>query len=252
MYILARHLSEKLDRILGIRGNTGSGKSTSAPLGALNVDVLKAALKKGYKVLNSQLHPEAAKIFERFLQGIIKTLTINFCLNSRLIEPEDMESWILKPAKQRGVSAEIKDFEVPLSTSLLRALTRDPYGKDPCSSLEIIIDGFVRLRRDRATIIARIKDDKAVTNYELCFKQGSSRILVAHKKDSEFKIFDQALYDECMRVPSKDEINQLINQIITPDLIQQAISDGDIYSHQSVTLEPFLGKTLAEANAHRT
>ncbi len=247
IFIRARQLSYQLDRILGVRGNTASGKSTLVPYGALNVDDLKAGLKKGYKILNSQVHSEAAKVFETLLEEIIKRLPMNYCLDARLIEPDYVESSILLPAQQRNILAEVKDYEVPLDTSLLRVLTRPTYGKDPCPSLEAIVDGYIRLRRERATVIDLIKKDKNVIHYELLFKQGSTHILVAQKKEGEFKILNEKLFNECLNLPSKDEINFLVNQIITPKLILTAIDDHVIYPHQFLSLLPFLGKSLGDS-----
>jgi hypothetical protein len=240
-------LSSHLKKILGWRGNTGSGKSTVAPEGSLNVDHIKAGLKRGYKFLNPQIHPEGAKIFEKLLEEIIKKHRMNYSLDARLIEPEYLESSIILPAAQRQVPAVIEDYEVPLTTSLLRVLTRDRYGKDPCPTLEAIVDGYIRLRKDRAEVIKKIKDAGYVESYHLFFKKGSKRVVVAVKKEGEFKILNEALYNESLREPSKEEIEGVVKQVISLESICQAIDEVDIYPHQGVLLMPFIGMSFIEA-----
>ncbi len=45
------------------------------------------------------------------------------------------------------------DLEVPLLTSLLRVLVRNPFGKEPCVELSAILDGYKKIREDRLRLI---------------------------------------------------------------------------------------------------
>lgn len=266
-YIRARVISDTLhNRILAVRGNSCSGKSTFAPEGSLNVDQFKAALKmnrktlENWKVLNGQIHGEVAILFEKFLGNIATMVALNYCLDSRLIKPEFMKNEVLDPARARNidaeiinfdrtskVAAEIIDFEVPLLTSLNRVLTRPTFGGEPCPSLEAIEQGFINLRKERAGIIKMIKDDKIVQSYELHCKVGQLRILVAAKRNGEFEVYNPSLYDECLREPLPGEIKAIKDLPITPESIKEAVRQHDIYPEQADMLKKWCGLSYAEA-----
>ena len=246
-YVEAKELSKTLTGLGGARGNSGSAKSTVAPEGALNVDKVKAGLKNEHPALNSQIHSEAANVFERLLQEIIGKTSMNFYLDARLIELKHLESSLLNPALTRGTTADIADFDVPLATSLMRILTRPPYGKDPCPPFEAILEGFIGIRRERGSIINHLKDNPVCKRYELYYKQGPVRHLVASKEEGKFKVHDEARLQRCLEVPSSEEIAAIIEKPLTESDLEQAVQNQDIFAHQKELLRKYLGKTLQEA-----
>lgn len=199
-YIEARSLAEQLPGIGAVRGNIGAGKSTYAPKQALNVDHLKAQSRRVYRgERNHQIHPEYAEVFRRFLHEVAYQKKLNYFLDSRLLYPADLEENILAPARLRDVPASIQDFDVPLTTSLERVLKRQVGGDDPRPSLEAIVSGYIYLRQYRRQII------EAVDNYELYYKGER----VAYKKEGELHILNREAYEECLRVPTREEADAL-------------------------------------------
>jgi hypothetical protein len=188
-----------------------------------------------------------ATLFERFLDAIKDTTTLNYCLDARLISPRYMKSCVIDPARKRGVDAVITDYEVPLLTSLNRVLTRDPYGKEACPPLDAIVDGFVRIRQERGNIIRLIRRNKVVKSYELYMKRGDARFLVARKRHGRWSILDNGLYKECLRVPTKAEVRDLLTRKITPKVIERAVSQKDIYPVQKEMLQKWSGYTYEDA-----
>ena len=51
----------------------------------------------------------------------------------------------------------LKDFDIPLLTSINRMFKRTPTGKEPLQDLKIIEDGFKETRKNRKMIIEYIK-----------------------------------------------------------------------------------------------
>lgn len=250
-YILLRAASQTLDHIIAPRGNSCSGKSTIVKVRSLNVDHFKPPLKRNYKILNGQVHrKEAAPLFEKLLEFIRNKVSINYCLDSRLIYAGDLEKDILAPARKRNVPVEIIDLEVPLLTSFNRLLTRPTYGKEPCPPLEALVDGFAGLRRERINVIRLIESEELVQNYELYCKIGQQRILVA-KKQGKINVIETDLFKECLRVPSEEELSRIKKLQITPEIIERAVEEHDIYPEQVEMLKKWCGLTYEEAiNLH--
>lgn len=251
--IAVRLSSESLTSVLATRGNTAAGKSVFAPRNSLNPDNFKAFLKRNgeERLLNIQVYEEGTNLFWRFFKEITKG-TVCYSLDARLIETEYLESNVINPAKSRKVAAKITDFEVSLSTSLMRVLARPVYGEDPCPSLEPIVSGYIQLRQYRHEIIDRIKNNATVTDYQLLYKNSNGDvILVARKKEGIFEILDDNLFAESLHVPLNEEIVKQVDQIITPQLIEKAIAEKDIRENQRIQVERWIGYSLADAiNLH--
>jgi hypothetical protein len=50
-------------------------------------------------------------------------------------------------------------------------------------------------------------------------------------------------------VPTEAEMDEIANQILTPELILKAIDDQCIYAHQAAQLIPYMGQPLAKSVA---
>lgn len=257
-YILARSLAERLGasepagRIIAVRGNSGCGKSTYMRRlagflmkGILNPDPIKAVMKRGL-FLNAQVHEEVSDFFfYRYFKEIAAKTRLNFILDTRLIDLETVESDFINPAKLRGCKAKLIDIDVSLLTSLNRVLTREPFGAEPCPSLEAIIDGFIRIRRRRAGIIERIIKEEIVTEYELY--SGSRQRLVAVKTNNVFMQIHPELFNKCLKEPMPEEIDEMLKRVIDDAYIDRAIARGDIYEDQKNCLEKWRGRTIKQA-----
>jgi len=147
---------------------------------------------------------------------------------------------------------DIIDLEVSLPTSLLRVLLRNPLGKDPCPSLEAIVGGFERIRKHRAHIIKKIRQESAVKKYELyCFTKlfhdRCENLLIAKKVGDRLAIFHDDLFAKSCELPTKKEIEDQVSQVITADLIESAIASEAVPASASPKLEIWQGMTLSEA-----
>ncbi len=199
-----------------IRGNTGSGKSTylyelfHTHSGFLSLDPLKAFLKRNVKLTNVQVYEEANALFANYLNGIFKQKALRFIFDSRLLAVDYIQKHVLSPAIERGEEVKFIDLDVPLFTSLVRSLSRDPYGKEACVPSDAIARGFLQIRKERAALISLMKNNPQVTSYKLY----QDTTLVAEKKADGFYIYNQEKYEECLRLPSEEEIKACLDTVI--------------------------------------
>ncbi len=266
---LSKRLHPKAPSIWAVRGNSGSGKTyylahdrslqhaldeKGSLSGSLNPDTFKACLKRispftPPHLVNNQVHEEGAALFARYQQALSQeALKLSLILDTRLLYVEDLKAHVIEPTRKRGGKAYLIDMDAPLLTSIHRMLIRDPFGKDPCVVLEAVIQGAVRMRENRLSIIEEVKKESLIKRYQLYHSGATgSTQLVAEKKKGTFKILMKESFKECVRPPSKEEIQQQIQQIISTEHIDLAIARLDIPCHQRPLLEKWKGKTIEEA-----
>lgn len=231
--------------IMAVRGNTGAGKTCGLKQreGVLNPDSIKWSLRRGTKIKNSQVHFEGAGVYDHYFDEMAAKDDFLFTIDQRFIELEDLYYYVINPAKEKGCSAKIKDFDVPLEASLLRVLTRDPKGENPCTHVEVITDGFRRIRKNRKDIIEAVQKENAVKKYKLIYLGE----VIAEKKGDEFLIQNVELLNKCLQEPTDMEIEATLDRVIDEALIEEAVEMKYIYPKQRDLLNKWLGKTLHEA-----
>lgn len=247
-FILAKALSDctLAQIILGVRGNTASGKSTllGHKKGILNTDPIKRLLKEGTKIRNSQIHVEGAMLFDLCFDEIAHHTTLNYIVDLRLIKLKDIEDYLIIPAKKRNIHVVLSDFDVPLLTTLNRVLKRDPRGEDPVPSLKPMIEGFEGIRENRLKIINFIENDDTIQEYNLYYLNK----LVAKKENGKIIPIDQTAYDECLRVPSKQEVEECLELTIDDKYLRKAVKRGDLEYHEALKIaERWKGKKVRDA-----
>lgn len=222
--------------------------------GILNPDILKAAIKKLQGgTLNTQVHDEGASAFQQLFKEIAERES--YILDKRHLTPHEIITNLVEPARKGGRSVWLYDFDISLTTSLIRILTRPLHGEDPCPDFEALVNGFISARRYRAQVASLAMQEKAITKYELyatsqqCLVAEKNRENCSFKQDCEefLSIYDPQLFEECLKEPTYQEIEKDFSQIIDDSFITEAISRGDICYEQCETLEKWKGMTLKEA-----
>ncbi len=238
-----------------IRGNTGSGKTSllqeifktaldqTEELPVLSLDPLKYFLKKQLKLTNVQIYEEANALFSNYLNGVFQQKALRFIFDSRLLTLDYIQKNVISPAEKRGEEVRLIDLDVPLSLSLVRSLVRDPFGKDSCVPPEAIEWGYLKIRRERAALIATIKEHPQVTSYKLY--QG--QVLIAEKGANGFQVYSNELYEESLRIPTQTEMDECLNRVIDATFVDEAVLQKQIYPSQREALTKWSGKTVGAA-----
>jgi len=266
----AQHLSEVMEHsplqgiIVGTRGISGAGKSTflkrnllpllisdggfeeieSLMQGILNPDILKAVFKKLLgDALNIQVHEEASKAFKQVLKKVVNSGC--YMLDRRNLTPQEIVADLVDPAKEGNRTVWLYDFDIPLSTGIYRILARPKYSEEPCPEYEALIDGFLFLRHYRNHVLELVLKEEAIGKYELY--STTEQKLAAQKIDGGLYILDPDLFAECLKVPTFQEIEDELSQLISDESIDEAIANGVISPDQRALLEPWRGMTLKKA-----
>ncbi len=254
-FILAFSLSKEIslnrvievgaNNLVGARGNTASEKSTALGnlLGILNTDPIKKELRIGTNFRNHQVHVEGAMIFDLCFNEIKKHTALRYIVDLRLIRLKDIKRYLITPAKNNKCTVIMSDFDVPLVTTLVRVLNRNPRGKDPIPSLQVMVDGFKALRRKRAKVVKALEAEEVVEGYVLYF-QGK---IVGKKKNGKMIQIDPLGYKKCFQIPSDNEIEDCLESIIDNDFIDKASERNDLRSNDYAFLDTWKGKSLREA-----
>lgn len=266
-FIKALTLSSQLDGdiIKAWRANTCAGKSSEADFqGCLNVDNFKAPLKRRTTpdarpyLVSKQVHDECSALFyynyrkeiaEHPIRYKCRSIFLSYVLDSRLLTLHELEECVITPAKMRNCPAHVVDLDVPLKTSLNRVLvTRDPYGTSPCVSTEVVKSGFIRLRQHHAAIVERVIQENLIKSYKLFFTSAEgSKKLIYEKQEGRFTVYAENEFNESKRVPSEEEIRLTLDQVITPQYIEEAIARGDVRSETKPAFTKWIGYPLAQA-----
>lgn len=267
--ILSRTLSARMSNVVvALRGNTGVGKShliqeslkhyflpkylreslhehDDFVHGVLNPDRFKAILKKidGSSLLNGQVHLEGRLIFDRLLEILTKhpSAILGAVIDTRLLTLEDFRS-VLAFSQSRNSRLEVIDVEAPIWYSILSVLNRELFGKDPCVPFEVIKDGFIKARANRREFI-HASTHKRV-NYTLfqLAPTGDYIPMMRKGESDDCPLFLSSNIEECFRVPSEDEMDEIANTVITEELIQSL----EMPRNKKV-LEQWIGHTVKDA-----
>ena len=255
-YILARSLAERMPTfselkgnsgtqgIVAARGNTGAGKSQALgdESGILNVDPVKRGLREVTSVTNKQSHTEGAMLFNCLFVEFTNNIN-RYIVDLRLLDIESLNRYVLNPARMHQTPVMIQDYDVPLFTSLNRVLKRNPRGKEPCPSLDPIVMGFQKIRENRREVIRLIEQEELVKEYHLHYLGKK----VASKVDGEFRILDEELFEECLQVPTGDEIEAMLDRVIDDSYIQEARARRDLRVEELECLVRWKGETVRNA-----
>lgn len=215
-----------------IRGNTGSGKTTflrnlfNTNSGFLSLDPLKAFLKRNIKLTNTQVYEEANALFANYLNGIFKQKALRFIFDSRLLSVDYIKKYVIDQAELRGEEVRLIEIDVPLYTSLMRSLMRDPYGNDSCVPTDAVVWGFMHIRKERAALIALVKEHPRITSYKLHMGEE----LVAEKTPAGFHIYNPEKYEECLHIPTQAEIDECLKTEVDGKTIKDAL---DAHAYQT-------------------
>ena len=249
--IMARSLSERLTLkyqhpvLIAFRGTTGSRKTTHIKKkvgeltgGVLNLDDLKEGIRGG-DLRNSQVHPALAEYFNRkFYRELADNTNLSIVRDSRLSDYIDVVNEVICPAKLQGRVVKFTDLDVKFESSANCALGRISNGKeskDAVPDLDGIKNGFLRIRKNRRQIIRLLIEEEIVDEYEL-YHKGE---LVAAKINGRFRAKEDKhhLIEECLREPTTEEMEKLLNRKIDQKYIQEARDRKDLYEGQYKRLE---------------
>ncbi len=245
LHVNALAYSKTAPGITGARGNTGAGKSIGLEdhPGILNPDSIKWPLREDTEIRNKQVHPEGSMLFGLYFGEMSQKEDFRYTTNKRLIDLDRVYKYVINPAKEKGCPAIIKDLDAPLIASLMRVLTRDPRGVDPCPALDAIVDGYKGIRKHRGKVITAALTEEIIEEYRLTYLGEA----VAIKKNDDYEVLDEEKLAECLRVPTDEEIEAILNLVIDEALIEKAVTNKYIYDHQSDLLKKWIGCTLRDA-----
>lgn len=251
--------SNNLRDCVGVRGNTGTSKSTSIrkilagdDKGVMNPDQFKKMLKtkpgpfKEALVLNSQVHFEGAYLFDDVHQEIKQEKLLPFVLDMRLLTVKVIQEELIQPAKTKNLPVILHDLQSSsVACSLVRVLTRATLGPDACPHFDPIIDGFKQSILNRKDVLDLVKKEDLIKEYKLILDDK----LICEKKDGIFSFYDHQSLVFCTELP-KDIDTQLsheLERLITEDFITDAVEKSYIFPEQKKLLTPWIGITLGEA-----
>ena len=267
---LSKRLNNEVPSVWAVRGQAGVGKSYSIandPMfqnavdengkatGSTNPDYFKHFLKRMTRILNrlfctnAQIHFEGIHLTNRYLHELAtKSLNTSIIVEYTLTSPRLLQSNVLIPVQLRNGKAMILDIDATLLTSMTRVLTRDPYGMDPCVVLWALKEDFIEARQKRREVIEILVNDNRIAYYKLyAHDSNGTRHVVAEKRDGVFKVYSEELFRESCTVPTPEEIDRQLKQVITPAYVDQAIARGDISQDKRPMLDRWLGYTLEKA-----
>ncbi len=241
--------SNFLDTILGVGGNSAAGKTTlTKGHTVVSVDKWKYLLRRGTEILNSQVNTEGANRFNAFLKFIIEETDLKYTLDLRFLEPKFVMDNIIEPARLRGGDCGKMIYLIrPLKTSLLRMLTRSPYGEEAAQETWIVTSGYKAMHANFAAIINLMNSEEALSHYDIYFKLGLADECIARKREGEIEILNPELFEKCKIVPTDEEIKLIEETVITNQMIEEAVLSRDIFEEQAAGLKQFIGQKLGEA-----
>lgn len=237
--------TRKMAKLVGARGNSGSGKSTAFMHEkiVLNPDSVKFGLRRGTKIKNYQIHNEGSLLFKKCFEEIERNSTLNYTIDLRMKTLDDIKKYLIYPAIRRNCKVVLSDFEVPLLTSINRMFKRNPTGKEPLQGLDPVLDGFRGIRTHRTAITEYIKNENIIEEYNLYYLGK----LIAKKSNGAIIVLDEDSYKKCFEIPTNQEIEEILNTPIDDKYIKDALERNDLRVEESVVLERWIGSTVKQA-----
>ncbi|MBN9686398.1 hypothetical protein JYJ93_28500 [Corallococcus sp. NCSPR001] len=284
----AQALSDRLEpnTVYALRGNTAAGKTTAVKndpflqsrilgannelSGALNPDPIKAQIVEAAsgKLSTSQSHVEGSTLSQRVETEMLSRPNSSVVYDKRFAGPTDIPR-MLAAVGDRNVK--IIDLEVPLETSSVRVLMRDPGTADPLVPFKAVKDGFDGVRRYRAELLAGrphgpdgtggfegVFGNEKITDYKLLVTDSSGKqVLVAEKRAGKVYLPDtpekQALYEKAALGLPDHEIDRVKKTIIDDAFIDRQVraTPPAFTKKMRARLTEYKGKTLEQAlDAH--
>lgn len=195
-------------------------------------------------LVNNQVHAEGTSLFHRFREGIRKQArnASVFIHEGRFSTIEELESAVLNPATKRHNEISILHFTVSLNRSLQCVLSRNPFGKDPCPSSKDIVRGSQQSYLHLKTLVELVKSTPAIKYCAFySIDKNGAHHLVAEKREGAFTIYSDELFEPGFKVPSLEEIERQLNQVISAEYLQGVPED------YRVSVRRWQGAPLAQA-----
>ncbi|NNB88732.1 annexin [Corallococcus exiguus] len=275
----AQTLSDRLEpnTVYALRGNTAAGKTTAVKSdphlkskvldehgelsGALNPDPIKAKIAEAHdgKISTSQAHVEGSIISQRVENEMLSRPGSSVVYDKRFAGESDIPR-MLKAVEGRNVK--IVDLEVPLETSSVRVLMRNPGTADPLVPFEAVEGGFKGVRQNRLELLMGregefqgVINNPKITDYKLMVTDNTGKqVLVAEKRNGTWHGPDtaekQALFDRAVMESPAAEAARVKNTVIDDAFIDRqvgAITDPGFAQKMRARLTEYKGKTLGEA-----
>ncbi|MFI5343298.1 MAG: hypothetical protein ACHQUC_03660 [Chlamydiales bacterium] len=227
--------------VIATRGNTGAGKSSQLSKylqdknfngEIINPDDIKADLKTidGVPLENTQVHLEGSITAKRHLDTLnMKSVVID----SRLLTLDDFRE-VYEISQQLDAPLKIIDVDAPIERSIFSVLKRDPSGKDPCVSFEVIKDGLIQARANRKEMIQTLLKHRRISYSLWHLGQNGEPVKAAQKKRNENHLFilEQSTFDRCLQAPSEKKLAKIATVRITKDLIERYVPKSEQRSLQ--------------------
>lgn len=230
---LSKRFNHKEHRVYALRGNAGAGKSSIADKifqevldengklsGSLSVDNIKFILRAN-KFSNMQVHEEAARgPLSLYLKDVLNRKKGSIILDARNSSDEDFDKLVAAAQKRQGALSMI-DLDTSPLTSLTRVLARNLKENAPCVHPRAVLEGFQETRK-RSKLLGRVKKYPCIDDYRLLHtdEQGALRA-VARKHGNVFEVFSEGLLKTCCRLPTPEEIESQINQVISSEYAEK-------------------------------
>lgn len=261
MMNMSRRYNDDIPTTYAVRGNTASGKSFACsshkqfkeglldgqPVGALNPDTVKTALRIGIEgITDEQVHAEGAAISGKLTVELKnKAIKSSLVLDERLAEGSKIDDLLLITDKKKG-ELKLLDLEVPFIISCCRVLRRN-ISKDPCVPFGPIAAGFQAIRKYREEVLKKVESDLLITSYRLMAFDPNTHGLVeaARKEGDKFTVINKDLYEASKKPVSETDIKDIGKRLINDDLIAEmyALIPREKWDH----LKKYIGKTLEQA-----
>lgn len=242
-----------------IGGNCGVGKSRCAKtddafrkglvdeeiVGALSLDTLKGKLRKGVsKVTNQQVHAEGWVLAQKLAKELkTKAVNASVVIDERLGTVPAIKE-IAEDAERTGAKMRYKDIDGSLLLSALRVIGRD-IKTEPCMPYHPISSGQKILREQRREVIEMARTNTTFESYQLFVAdEDGMQVLAAEKKDGSFTVYDQALLEKSMQVPSEKEISETKDTVISDAFLARAATMTGV---KVEALLPYKGLTIEQA-----
>ncbi|HZI11291.1 MAG TPA: XopAJ/AvrRxo1 family type III secretion system effector zeta toxin [Myxococcus sp.] len=269
----AQALSDRMgepNTVYALRGNTAAGKTTTVKgdpelkakvldgkgeiSGALNPDPIKAQLVEvqGGGISTSQAHMEGSAISQRVEQEMLSRPNSSLVYDKRFAGKTDIPR-LLEGIGDRKLK--LIDLDVPLETSSVRVLMRNPGTADPLVPFGAIAQGFEGVRTHRQSLIDEVRKNPQITDYKLFVADETGKqVLVAEKKAGKWMGPDtdakQRLYERAIVGDAATETARVKNTVIDDAFIERqvsGISSPDFAAKMRARLTEYKGKTLGQA-----
>jgi hypothetical protein len=269
----AQALSDRMgepNTVYALRGNTAAGKTTTVKSdaelkakvlddkgeisGALNPDPIKAQIVDVHNggISTQQAHMEGSAISQRVEAEMLSRPNSSLVYDKRFAGKTDIPR-LLEGIGDRKLK--LIDLDVPLETSSVRVLMRNPGTADPLVPFQPIAQGFEGVRTYRQALVDEVKKNPQITDYKLFVADETGKqVLVAEKKAGKWigpqTEAQQKLYERALTGDAAAETARVKNTVIDDAFIDRQVSgitNKDFADKMRARLTEYKGKTLGQA-----